>query len=308
MDNVVELKGLSKRYDTPAGPVQALDNMSLSATQGQIFGLLGPNGAGKTTAIEIAVGLRKADSGSVNILGHDPQNDAKWIRENVGVQPQEVTIFPYQKVGEILSFWSTLYEDPYKVEDVVAWLGLSDLVSRKVSKLSGGQHQRLNVGLALVGKPEMVFLDEPSTGLDVIAREKLWSVLRELSDQGMTIILSTHNLEEATALCDSVAVIDNGKAVAQGRPSELIDQHTEGPLVSAKVSNADAQSIVNELSDLGNVSVGDGTISIRTKQPDAVLTKFARLEGVTNISVKEPSLNDVFKNLVGREFEQSQAG
>ena len=165
MMNVVELRQLSKRYDTPAGPVQALDKLSLSVAQGEIFGLLGPNGAGKTTAIEIAVGLRRADSGTVSIFGKDPVSDNAWVRSHVGVQPQEVKIFPHQKVEEILSFWASLYPDSYPVNDVVHWLCLEDLLSRKVSKLSGGQHQRLNVGLALVGKPKVVFLDEPSTGL-----------------------------------------------------------------------------------------------------------------------------------------------
>ena len=288
MKNVVELRQLSKRYDTPAGPVQALDKLTLSVAQGEIFGLLGPNGAGKTTAIEIAVGLRRADSGTVSIFGKDPVSDNAWVRSHVGVQPQEVKIFPHQKVEEILSFWGSLYPDSYPVNDVVHWLGLEDLLSRKVSKLSGGQHQRLNVGLALVGKPKVVFLDEPSTGLDVIAREKLWDVLRQLSSQGMTIVLSTHNLEEATALCDDVGVVNGGKVVAQGSPQELIRSHT----------------VKDQLKALGEVVIQGENVLIRTKSVDEVLKRLAQIGSFTNLTIKEPSLNDVFKNLVGHEFEK----
>lgn len=304
MTNVVELRQLSKRYDTPAGPVQALDKLSLSVAQGEIFGLLGPNGAGKTTAIEIAVGLRRADSGTVSIFGKDPVSDNAWVRSHVGVQPQEVKIFPHQKVEEILSFWASLYPDSYPVNDVVHWLCLEDLLSRKVSKLSGGQHQRLNVGLALVGKPKVVFLDEPSTGLDIIAREKLWDVLRQLSSQGMTIVLSTHNLEEATALCDDVGVVNGGKVVAQGSPQELIRRHTQGSVVSCQINGADRSAFKDQLKALGEVVIQGENVLIRTKSVDEVLKRLAQIGSFTNLTMKEPSLNDVFKNLVGHEFEK----
>lgn len=304
MTNVVELRQLSKRYDTPAGLVQALDKLSLSVAQGEIFGLLGPNGAGKTTAIEIAVGLRRADSGTVSIFGKDPVSDNDWVRSHVGVQPQEVKIFPHQKVEEILSFWASLYPDSYPVNDVVHWLCLEDLLSRKVSKLSGGQHQRLNVGLALVGKPKVVFLDEPSTGLDVIAREKLWDVLRQLSSQGMTIVLSTHNLEEATALCDDVGVVNGGKVVVQGSPQELIRRHTQGSVVSCQINGADRSAVKDQLKALGEVVIQGENVLIRTKSVDEVLKRLAQIGSFTNLTMKEPSLNDVFKNLVGHEFEK----
>ena len=304
MTNVVELRQLSKRYDTPAGPVQALDKLSLSVTQGEIFGLLGPNGAGKTTAIEIAVGLRRADSGTVSIFDKDPVSDNAWVRSHVGVQPQEVKIFPHQKVEEILSFWASLYPDSYPVNDVVHWLCLEDLLSRKVSKLSGGQHQRLNVGLALVGKPKVVFLDEPSTGLDIIAREKLWDVLRQLSSQGMTIVLSTHNLEEATALCDDVGVVNGGKVVAQGSPQELIRRHTQGSVVSCQINGADRGAVKDQLKALGEVVIQGENVLIRTKSVGEVLKRLAQIGSFTNLTMKEPSLNDVFKNLVGHEFEK----
>ena len=304
MKNVVELRQLSKRYDTPAGPVQALDKLSLSVAQGEIFGLLGPNGAGKTTAIEIAVGLRRADSGTVSIFGKDPVSDNAWVRSHVGVQPQEVKIFPHQKVEEILSFWGSLYPDSYPVNDIVHWLGLEDLLSRKVSKLSGGQHQRLNVGLALVGKPKVVFLDEPSTGLDVIAREKLWDVLRQLSSQGMTIVLSTHNLEEATALCDDVGVVNGGKVVAQGSPQRLIRSNTQGSVVSCQINGADRSAVKDQLKALGEVVIQGDSVLIRTKSVDEVLKRLAQIGSFTNLTIKEPSLNDVFKNLVGHDFEK----
>lgn len=304
MTNAVNLRKLSKSYHAPSGMVKALEDFSLSVNRGEIFGLLGPNGAGKTTAIEIAVGLRQADYGSISILGKSPETNADWIRSHVGVQPQEVTFFPHQKVDELLSFWATLYRDSYLVSEIIQWLGLEDLLSRKVSKLSGGQHQRLNVGLALIGKPKVVFLDEPSTGLDIIAREKLWNALRQLSNQGMTVILSTHNLEEASALCDNLGIINNGKIIAHGKPTELITKHTEGTLINCKVPGSAINSVENELKTLGKINFENNVLSVKTKFADKVLAKLTQLSFVTDIRMQEPGLNEVFKNLVGRDFSE----
>lgn len=304
MNAAIELGNLVKEYETPAGVIKALDHLNLTVPEGGIFGLLGPNGAGKSTTLEMAVGLRKPTSGTVSIFGRNPQTYSQWIHRRVSIQPQESTIFPQERVGEILSFWASLYDHPRDVDQVAKWMGLDELLLRKVAKLSGGQKQRLNVGLCIIGRTKLAILDEPSTGLDVMARDELWKVLRFLAEEGTTIVLSTHDLDEARILCHEVAVIDHGQSVAQGSPEELIRKHAKGTLISCQVTPDGISDLVSVLRTFGEPEVVDKTtISIRADDTDPVIAVLSSNPAVSQLRMNEPSLYDAFVRLTGHDFE-----
>jgi ABC-2 type transport system ATP-binding protein len=213
----IEVDGLAKRY----GPILAVDDLSLSVEAGEVFGLLGPNGAGKTTTVEVLEGYRRPDSGSVRVLGLDPIADGPALRPRIGVMLQEGGLAPGMRVHEMLSLFAAFYEDaddPARLLDVV---GLVPQRDTAVRRLSGGQRQRLSLALALVGRPDCVFLDEPTAGMDPHARADTWDLVRGLRTDGVTVLLTTHAMDEAEELCDRVAIIDHGRLVACGSPSEL---------------------------------------------------------------------------------------
>ena len=304
MNAAIELGNLVKEYETPAGVIKALDHLNLTVPEGGIFGLLGPNGAGKSTTLEIAVGLRKPTSGTVTVFDRNPQTDSQWIHQRVSIQPQESTIFPQESVGEILSFWASLYDRPRDVDQVAKWMGLDELLLRKVAKLSGGQKQRLNVGLSIIGRTKLAILDEPSTGLDVMARDDLWKVLRFLAEEGTTIVLSTHDLDEARVLCHEVAVIDHGRSVAQGSPEELIRKHAKGTLVSCQVRPDGISDLVSMLRTFGEPEVvNKTTVLIRADDTDPVIAVLSSNPAVSQLRMNEPSLYDAFVKLTGHDFE-----
>ena len=304
MNAAIELGNLVKEYETPAGVIKALDHLNLTVPEGGIIGLLGPNGAGKSTTLEIAVGLRKPTSGTVTVFDRNPQTDSQWIHQRVSIQPQESTIFPQERVGEILSFWASLYDRPRDVDQVAKWMGLDELLLRKVAKLSGGQKQRLNVGLSIIGRTKLAILDEPSTGLDVMARDDLWKVLRFLAEEGTTIVLSTHDLDEARVLCHEVAVIDHGRSVAQGSPEELIRKHAKGTLVSCQVRPDGISDLVSMLRTFGEPEVvNKTTVLIRADDTDPIIAVLSSNPAVSQLRMNEPSLYDAFVKLTGHDFE-----
>ncbi|GAB3695358.1 hypothetical protein GCM10028793_17340 [Nocardiopsis oceani] len=217
----LETSGLVKRY----GAVTALAGIDLTASQGEIFGLLGPNGAGKTTTIEILAGLRSPTEGTARTLGLDPIRERAEIRACVSVQPQKAALFERQTVAETLQLWASLYPAPDDPAEVVERMGLAGSRDVRVGKLSGGQRQRLLVGTALISRPRLLVLDEPSTGMDPNARHDLWTAIRAHRDGGGTTLLSTHSMEEAAELCDRVALLDRGRTTALGRPDDLVAEH-----------------------------------------------------------------------------------
>src|ERR1700759_5185394 len=206
----VEIRHLRKTY----GPLIAVDDVSLSVDEGEIFGILGPNGAGKTTTVECAIGLRTADSGSIRLLGLDPRTDRDEIHEIVGVQLQSGALPGKLRVGEILEEYRSFYREPADVNELIEVLGLGAKRGDYYRSLSGGQRQRLSVALALTGRPKVAVLDEMTTGLDPQARRDTWELIEGIRDRGVTIVLVTHFMEEAERLCDRVALIDAGKGVA----------------------------------------------------------------------------------------------
>jgi ABC-2 type transport system ATP-binding protein len=218
--NAVEVKGLRKSY----GGVEAVRGIDFELRSGEVFGLLGPNGAGKTTTVEILVGYRRRDGGEVRVLGTDPERAERAWRGRIGVVPQTGELFPNLSVIEHLELFAGYYEDPQPPHEVLQLIGLEAKAGAKSRTLSGGQRRRLDLGVALVGNPELLFLDEPTTGFDPSARRAAWETIRSLRALGKTILLTTHYIEEAHRLADRVAVLRRGEIVASGTPAELIAQ------------------------------------------------------------------------------------
>src|SRR5215471_10504246 len=225
MPNAVSVRGLRKRY----GGVEALRGIDFEIRAGEVFGLLGPNGAGKTTTIEILEGYRDRSAGDVEVLGVDPQRAGQAWRERLGVVLQSSSLYPNLTVRETLRAFAGYYERPRNVDEVVEIVGLTEKADARVRALSGGQKRRLDLGLALIGNPELIFLDEPTTGFDPQARRQAWDTIRALRSLGTTILLTTHYLDEAEQLADRVAVIVNGEIIRVGSPAELTGEtaHTE---------------------------------------------------------------------------------
>src|SRR6188508_1103147 len=217
MFTAVAVSDLRKSY----GDVEALRGVSFEIAAGEIFGLLGPDGAGKTTTVEILEGYRERDGGSVTVLGEDPAQAGGAWRERIGVVLQSSSLYETLTVTEHLMLFAGFYEQPRQVGEVVELVGLEEKRDSRVSKLSGGQRRRLDFGLALVGDPELVFLDEPTTGFDPSARRAAWETIRSLRDLGKTVLLTTHYLDEAQALADRVAIVKNGAVLAEGSPGQL---------------------------------------------------------------------------------------
>ncbi len=213
----IEVDGLSKQY----GAVRALDGVSLTVEAGEVFGLLGPNGAGKTTTVEILEGYRRADAGGVRVLDLDPWRDGGRLRPKIGVMLQDGGLYPGIRPLEALTLFASYYDDPDEPERLLDVVGLREAEHTLVRRMSGGQYQRLSLALALIGRPSLVFLDEPTAGLDPRARATTWDLVRGLRDHGATVVLTTHAMDEAEQLCNRLAIIDHGHVVGYGTPAEL---------------------------------------------------------------------------------------
>ena len=289
----LELRDVRKRYDTPGGTIDALAGMTLTAEQHKIHAFLGPNGAGKSTSLEMTVGLRTPDSGTVR----------DELSRRVAIQPQEAKIFEYLRVGELLDLWSSFYDHPRPAGEILDSLELTKFVKRQVTKLSGGTLQRLNVALAMVSDPELLILDEPSTGLDPRARERLWSVLSSWRDHGTTIVLSTHSMEEATALADFVFIVDRGRCVSSGTPEELISSFAGGPAVVFRLSGDLSDDNAARLKSLGDLTVNpDRSATLNTARTDEALALLSRTAGCHDLGIRRPTLGDAYLAATGTEL------
>lgn len=299
----LELRDVRKQYDTPGGRIDALAGMTLNAEQHKIHAFLGPNGAGKTTSLEMAVGLRAPSSGTVRTLGLDPLTAHKELSQRVSIQPQEAKIFEHLRVRELVELWASFYPRPYPADAVLESLELTHVLDRQVTKLSGGTLQRLNVALAMVSNPEVLILDEPSTGLDPRAREQLWSVLGSWRDRGTTIILSTHSMEEATALADSVFIVDAGRCVNAGDPEHLISSLAGGPSVVFQVAEALTEADRTRLRALGELNIKpDRTATLNTLRTDEALQVLSRIGGCHSLSIHHPTLGDAYRAATGNDL------
>jgi ABC-2 type transport system ATP-binding protein len=247
--HAIEVAALEKRY----GPTSAVDGITFSIATGEVFGLLGPNGAGKTTTVEILEGYRRADAGEVRVLGADPWRDGATLRPRIGVMLQEGGLYPGVRPLEALQLFGSYYEDPDDPERLLQLVGLDDARHTLVRRMSGGQQQRLSLALALVGRPSLVFLDEPTAGMDPHARATTWSMIRDLRDRGVTVVLTTHAMDEAEQLCDHVGIIDHGRLVACDTPKEL----TAGAAADDITFTAAPGLAVDELARCLHLEMGD---------------------------------------------------
>jgi ABC-2 type transport system ATP-binding protein len=301
----IEVSSLKKYY----GDIRAVDEISFSVNKGEVFGLLGPNGAGKTTAIEVMEGLRKKDDGEVKVLGLDPWKNGYELHKKIGVIPQDFTFFEKIKPKEAITYFATLFDTKVDPDQILKEVLLEDSANILFENLSGGQKQKTGLALALVNSPELLFLDEPTTGLDPNARRAIWEVIRGLKARGKTIILTTHYLDEAQQLSDRVAIMDHGKIVAIGTADEIIEKHGSGERLEIHGSKKLAKYIA-ENTEL-DVNYHKDLISIPLKQKIDVLAALAAAEQSKlewgEIHMRRDSLDDVFIKLVrGRVDEHGE--
>jgi ABC-2 type transport system ATP-binding protein len=292
----IEVSGLKKYY----GDIKAVDGISFSVDEGEVFGLLGPNGAGKTTTIEILEGLRKKDGGEATVLGMDPWEKGYSLHRKIGVIPQEFTFFEKTSPREAILYYATLFDievDPDKILNDVL---LEESANVHFDNLSGGQKRKTGLALSLVNSPDLLFLDEPTTGLDPNARRAVWEVIRGLKEKGKTIILTTHYLDEAQVLSDRVAIVDHGHIVAMGTSDEIIQEHGSGERLEIRGSKELADQI-RENTKL-NVAFNGGEISIKMDRKTDALTALEAAENSGmewgDIRTRRDSMDDVFVKLV----------
>jgi len=283
-----------------------VDEVSLDVHEGEIFGLIGPNGAGKTTTLECIEGLRTPDRGSISVLGLDPFKDVVALQERVGVQLQEAQLQKRIKVWEALDLWASLYRKTVNGDRLLEQLGLSDKRNAWFMTLSGGQKQRLFIALALINDPEVVFLDELTTGLDPQARRAIWDLVRGIRDRGKTVFLTTHLMEEAERLCDRVAIIEHGRIVDIDRPSRLVDRHCPERTVLLATVDASAEQRLRSLPHVHTVLQNDTQFTIRGEGENLVAEIIECLSEhrirVTDFRTELPTLEDVFLKLTGHSI------
>jgi ABC-2 type transport system ATP-binding protein len=301
---------LFKRYDGKP-PVDAVRGLDLDVHSGECFGLLGPNGAGKTTTIEVLEGLLDATSGEVEVLGRRWDGDADAIKQRIGISLQETKLSEKLTVSETLTLFRSFYRKGLPPDDAIARVGLEEKATARVGKLSGGQKQRLAVACALVGDPELLFLDEPTTGLDPQSRRQLWDIIRELRQQGRTILLTTHYMEEAERLCDRVAIVDHGKLIALGTPMELISSLGGEHVIEFSLGNGVANDPpqFDDLPAVRSSRRSGESFCLSVTEPHVALPALLdRLEslgrGLTSLTTRHASLEDVFVTLTGRHLRE----
>jgi ABC-2 type transport system ATP-binding protein len=309
----IECTNLRKTYD---GKVEAVRGISLQIEAGQCFGLLGPNGAGKTTTIEILEGLLAPTSGDVRIFGQTWKENERQLREWIGISLQETRLSEKLNVRETIELFASFYSEPRPAAEVLAELELTEKADAWVGKLSGGQKQRLAVATALVGNPRILFLDEPTTGLDPQSRRQLWDIIRAFQKKGGTVLLTTHYMDEAERLCDRLAIVDHGEIIAEGTPSDLIDRLGGHHVVEFQVSDSGTNGNGKEALDrwrslpsVESVRREESTVCLSVREPH--LTIPALLDAVTNdghqlkhLSTRQASLEDVFVQLTGRHLRE----
>jgi ABC-2 type transport system ATP-binding protein len=298
MTPTIAVSDLHKHY----GATRAVDGVSFEVRQGEFFGILGPNGAGKTTTLEIIEGLRKPDSGTVRLLGEVPWPRNTRLAPRIGVQLQASAFFERLTAREQIRTFAELYRVPVKkADEMLETVGLDGALKTRTDKLSGGQKQRLSIACALVHDPEVVVLDEPTASLDPQGRRNLWDLLRGITKQGRTVVLTTHHLDEAEALCERVAIMDQGKILQLDPPATLVrglDAPTRIAIESGLVGADEARQLFPE------ATVDDDTVSltVATRDPATVLATLAERNALKGLSVHGATLEDVYLQLTGREY------
>ncbi len=295
----VHVASIRKTY----GRTVAVDDVSFDVERGEIFGLIGPNGAGKTTTMECVEGLRRADRGVISVLGLDPARDARALQQRIGVQLQEAQLQKRIKVQEAVGLWASLYRTPADGNRLIEQLGLGDKRNAWFMTLSGGQRQRLFIALALVNDPELVFLDELTTGLDPQARRAIWELVRGIRQRGKTVLLTTHLMEEAERLCDRVAIIDHGRIVDVGAPADLVRRHCPERTVTVVTGDAAAAGRFRAIGQVDSVESHGSHVTIRGRGDELVTHVIQCIAEhrmrVDDFRTEVPTLEDVFLRLTG---------
>ncbi len=306
MENILEIKDLTKRY----GDLVAVNKISFSIEKGEIFGLLGPNGAGKTTTVEMIEGLRKPDSGQIKICGIDALAEPEKIKGLIGAQLQSTTIYDQVSIKEVVDLFGSYYDNSVPTQELLELVSLTEKKNAYYRTLSGGQKQRVAMALALVNDPAVLFLDEPTTGLDPQARRNVWGIITDLRDRGKTIILTTHYMEEAEKLCKRVGIIDQGNIIALDKPAALIAVTGLDSTIEFSSDDIRAEDVFKDIFDSGtSFERDDNRYIISSKDSSGVLKKLTQAADgnnieIENISVRKATLEDVFLKLTGKKLRE----
>jgi ABC-2 type transport system ATP-binding protein len=299
---VVHVSGIRKTY----GETVAVDDVSFDIHQGEIFGLIGPNGAGKTTTMECVGGLRRVERGTITVLSLDPIRDARALQNRVGVQLQQAQLQKRIKVWEAVDLWASLYPRAMNGDALLERLGLADKRNAWFMTLSGGQKQRLFIALALIHDPEVVLLDELTTGLDPQARRAIWDMVRGIRERGKTVLLTTHLMEEAERLCDRVAIIERGRVIDAGTPDDLVRRHCPDQTVSVSTADPVARSNFARIPGLESIEQQDASCTLRGRSEDFVTDVIHCISEhrirVTEFRTEKANLEDVFLKLTGHSI------
>jgi ABC-2 type transport system ATP-binding protein len=300
-DAVIRVDGLRKTY----GDLVAVDGISFDVARGEVFGLLGPNGAGKTTTVEVLEGLRSPDGGLVSVLGVDVVRSPAELKPRIGVSLQNAALYPKLTVVEVLDLFATFYPKSRPSEELIELMDLGEKRKSRTQELSGGQRQRLSVALALVGDPELVFLDEPTTGMDPAARRALWDVISGLRSEGRSVLLTTHYLEEAEILCDRIAIMDHGHILELGTVAELVDRRFHERAVRFDAIDGLDDARLATLPGVASVAREDGEIVLYSRDVPATIGAVLAVSDELhaepgNLAVRRATLEDVFLALTGR--------
>ncbi len=305
-DAAIHVSGLHKSY----GENEAVRGIDFEVGKGEVFGFLGPNGAGKTTTVEILEGYRPRSAGDVSVLGIDPGSPTREWRTRIGLVLQECELNPLLTVGETMKLYASFFPHPRPVDETLRLVGLQDRHEVRVGALSGGQQRRLDVGVGIIGSPELLFLDEPTTGFDPTARREAWSMIEGLKNLGTTIVLTTHYMEEAQHLADRVVILREGRIVAEGAPATLGDQLGQETLIRFRLTDGlTPDQIASAIGRLPQISGNEATLASTEPQRDLHgLLDWAEGEGVqlADLEVRRPSLEDVFLEVTGDDAEEEE--
>ncbi len=285
------------------GSIKAVDGISFKVQKGEVYSFLGPNGAGKTTTVEMLEGLRKADRGEIRVLGEEPWHEASKLGRTVGVMPQDFRFIERITPREAIRYYCSLFSVRDKTKELLSLVDLDEVQNVQFQNLSGGQKQKLGICLALINDPELIFLDEPTTGLDPKARRKIWDLIRKLKDEGKTVILTTHYLEEAEMLADRVAIMDHGKIIAEGSPAEIINRMGKGRKLTVPYGEKLLDYLSKDLKLDCNRTGDSISVSIHSNRDVINILDFAEKNGIelTSLSLKEDTLEDIFVDLIAEK-------
>ena len=300
---VLQVTNLTKRY----GNVEAVRGISFEVAAGEVFGLLGPNGAGKTSTIEILEGLRTPDGGDVSVCGYDPRTQGEELKHEIGAALQSTSLPDKIRVNEAIRLFASFYKRRRNVDDLLARFGLEEKRNAFYSQLSGGQKQRLALAMALVNDPKVLFLDEPTAGLDPQVRREIYDIIEELKREKKTIVLTTHYIEEAEKLCDRVAIVDHGKLIIEGTPRELKQSSADKTRIEVRLAQPEPDLVLRRLDGVADCrTINGGYVLHCQRAPQAIVALVKHLEAQGNelvsLEIATPSLEDVFIELTGRRL------